>query len=243
MDQGLETACKKEMNMAQRPHLTQKVLVAYAVQDTKWLQQLETALTEIFIHWERWNVADGPLPSHADLVILLVSADLMETLPVEQQEVLRERHQSGICCIVGIMLRPVFWYQRPLEVIPVLPPDAFGGFKPLTQWKERNLPFALKRVREGILEIQEGLEQAQLQQMQDFLQEVSNANHHRMNELIEQGLAERLFAMCERFQVAVPPEMVAPLYIYLAEVTSERDPQFAKRCLQQAEAIRSSVDE
>ena len=70
--------------------------------------------------------------SSADIVLLLVSADFLDSEYCYGKEMARalQRHKEGTARVIPIILRPVDWEDAPFSTLQVLPTEA----KPVTRW-------------------------------------------------------------------------------------------------------------
>ena len=126
-----------------------KVFLSYAEPDKGLKHELENHLAALQqsgqITWwgEReiqsaadWTQAIDPRLSTADLVLLLVSADLVGSgycVGAEVHQAL-ERDKSGKARLIPIIVRPVDWVELPFRKVFVLP----GNAKPVTAWENRD---------------------------------------------------------------------------------------------------------
>ncbi len=71
--------------------------------------------------------------SSADIVLLLVSADFLDSEYCYGKEMKQalQRHEEGMVRVVPIILRPVYWEDAPFSKLQILPTEA----KPVTNWR------------------------------------------------------------------------------------------------------------
>src|SRR5450755_2576567 len=89
--------------------------------------------------------------NRADIVLLLISADLIQSeycYAVEMQRAV-EKHQAGTTHVIPVVLRPVAWQETPIGGIKLGRLQALPkGIKAVTTWKNHDA--AWKEVAEGI---------------------------------------------------------------------------------------------
>lgn len=129
-----------------------KLFYSYAHEDEGLRRQLEKHLAMLrrlgtISEWHDRAISAGSgwekeIRSHlesADLVLLLVSPDFLASqycFDVEMRRAL-ERHDSGTCRVIPVVLRPVEWRETPFARLQALPRDA----KPITTWRNRDEAF------------------------------------------------------------------------------------------------------
>lgn len=139
------------MTTESRPSI--KVFLGYAQQDKGLKHELENHLAALHqsgqITWwgEReiqpatdWTQVIDPRLSTADLILLLMSSDLLGSgycSGAEVQQAL-ERHKSGKAFLIPIILRRVDLTGLPLGVLQVLPGDDKSSWKPVMAWGDRD---------------------------------------------------------------------------------------------------------
>ncbi len=146
------------------------VFLSYAQQDKGLKQELENHLAALQqsgqIAWwgEReiqpgtdWAQVIDPRLSTADLILLLMSADLLGSGYCSGAEVRQalERHSSGKALLIPIILRRVDVTGLPLRVLQALPGDDKDGWKPVMAWGDRDE--AWWKVAQGIRQATEML--------------------------------------------------------------------------------------
>ena len=96
--------------------------------------------------WRGW--IDGDLRA-ADLIVLLVSAPLLESEYCRGSEIKHalERHASGYAKVIPIIARPCDWRAEPFALLDNLP----QGVGPVTEWQSRD--DAWEDVAEGIRDV------------------------------------------------------------------------------------------
>ncbi len=123
-----------------------------------WQERRITAGEE----WRGW--IDGDLKS-ADLIVLLVSAPLLESEYCRGPEIKQalERHTSGYAKVIPIIARPCDWRTEPFASLDVLP----QGVGPVTEWRHRD--DAWEDVTDGIREVADRLSTARAEvRREDF---------------------------------------------------------------------------
>ncbi len=135
--------------MATAANLPVRMFLSYARQDRELVQELKNHLTSLLLSgrlsvWgEReiqpgvdWaQVADARLDT-ADLVLLLVSADLLGSGYATGSEIMQvlERHRERKVSFIPLILRPVDWGDLPFASLQVVPRNA----RPVTAWESRD---------------------------------------------------------------------------------------------------------
>jgi WD40 repeat protein len=88
-----------------------------------------------------WEQAITQQLNEADIILLLVSPDFMESDYCYGKEMQRalERHTNKECVVIPIILRPVYWHGEPLGKLQALPTDG----KPITGtgWHDQDSAF------------------------------------------------------------------------------------------------------
>jgi hypothetical protein len=84
---------------------------------------------------EEWRNAIDKHLEAADIILLLVSADFIDSDYCWDKEVSRamERHYSGAACVIPIIVQPVDWSGAPFGRLQALP----EGSKPVALWGNR----------------------------------------------------------------------------------------------------------
>ena len=128
------------------------IILSYSHRDEALRDQLETHLAMLkrqgFIEtWHDRRITAGePLDraisaslERADIVLLLVSPDFLASDYCYEQEMLRavERHKSGTCTVIPVILRPCDWHDAPFGGLLAAPKDG----KPITQWPDIDAAF------------------------------------------------------------------------------------------------------
>jgi hypothetical protein len=102
---------------------------------------------------EEWKTSINENLGAADIILLLISADFLDSdycYEIEMRRAL-ERHERREAAVVPVILRPVDWGDAPFGKLQALP----KGAKPVTTW--RNQDEAFKSVADGIHRIVEKL--------------------------------------------------------------------------------------
>jgi hypothetical protein len=102
-----------------------------------------------------WAGAIDDNLAHADVVLLLVSADFLASDYGYDKEVALAiaRHDAGEALVIPVVLRPCDWSGAPFARLQALPKDA----KPVTRWENRDDAWA--DVARGIRRATEALQQ------------------------------------------------------------------------------------
>jgi TIR domain len=111
---------------------------------------------------ENWSEAIDTHLMTADIVLLLVSADFMNSdycYCVEMQRVL-DRHNAGEAFVIPIILRPVDWQDTPIGKLQALPKD----IKPVTRWDNQDDAFVdiARGIRKAIEDLKESRQRQQI---------------------------------------------------------------------------------
>ena len=141
------------------------IFYSYAHKDESLRDELDTHLallqrTGLLSEWHdrqiqpgrHWAEEISAHIEHADLILLLVSADFIASDYCWSQEMTRalERHKAGEARVVPIILRPVDWQIAPFATLQALPTNA----TPVTSWPDRDA--AWTDVAKGIRRVIEG---------------------------------------------------------------------------------------
>jgi hypothetical protein len=131
-----------------QPHAI-RVFYSYSHKDERLREELESHLSLLrrenyieawhdrkIVSGEQWDRAIAQNLEAASIVILLVSADFLNSDYCYEKEMKRavERHDSGKACVIPIITRPVDWTGAPFAKLQALPKDA----KPVTTWGNRD---------------------------------------------------------------------------------------------------------
>ena len=87
-----------------------------------------------------WTQEFDEQVNHADLILLLVSVDLLNarySYGIEMQRALA-RHAAGEVQVIPVILRAVYWMREPFAKLQALPYDG----KPITSWDKQDEAFA-----------------------------------------------------------------------------------------------------
>lgn len=142
-----------------RSQQPQKLYIAYAEQDSRFRAELALHLAPLqrqgeVIFWhdrlilpgqDRESITDSRL-EESDIILLLVSPDLLASDYVYEREVRRalELHLENRAIAIPILLRPSFWQRTPLSRLHPLPANS----RAIKLWTDRDL--AWLHVIEGI---------------------------------------------------------------------------------------------
>ena len=113
-----------------------KIFISYSKSDKTYLEALKKALAplkrqELIKTWddtdlgpgEEWDAAIRRELNAADIIILLVSNDLMSTdyvWDIEMKEAI-ERHERGQAVVIPVIIRPSLWEDAPFSKLNALP--------------------------------------------------------------------------------------------------------------------------
>ena len=129
-----------------------QLFYAYATADARQRDQLEKHLRVlkqrgVLSKWDarevgpgsRWRSEVSPQVKQADVVLLLMSSDLVSSDYVNSPEVTfaLERHRRGETRVIPVLLRPVNLKSTPVAALPSLPRDG----KPVTRWSNSDAAF------------------------------------------------------------------------------------------------------
>jgi len=129
-----------------------KLFYCYARQDKALRDKLEVHLSGLkrqyrmttwhdreILAGEDWEKAIDTHLATSDLVLLLISPHFLASDYCYGKEMRRalERHQTGTCRVIPILLRPTYWEDAPFSGLQLLPTDS----KPITRWQDRDEAF------------------------------------------------------------------------------------------------------
>ena len=116
-----------------------KLFYCYARKDKPLLDELEIHLSWLkrryplttwhdreILAGEEWEQAIDKHLNTANLILLLISPDFMASdycYGKEMQHAL-DRHRTGTCRVVPILLRPTYWEEAPFGSLQLLPTNA-----------------------------------------------------------------------------------------------------------------------
>jgi hypothetical protein len=133
-------------------HEMTQLFYAYAVQDARQRDELESHLGElkqrgVLAGWHgravgpaaRQHASVSPQLEQADVVLLLLSSDFVASDYCHGPEVRRavERHRRGQARLIPVLLRPCDWKSTPFGALPALPRDG----RPVTKWSKTDAAF------------------------------------------------------------------------------------------------------
>src|SRR5437762_3425167 len=139
-----------------------KIFFSYAHEDQELRDELEKHLKVLkrqghALTWHDRNISAGKewareIDTHlntADIILLLVSSDFMESDYCYESEMKHalQRHERGEADVLPIILRPVYWEDAPFSKFQVLPKNG----TPVTHWLDRDEAF--ENITKGILEV------------------------------------------------------------------------------------------
>lgn len=99
-------------------------------------QVIESWYDNMIAPGANWSAAVSDELDRADIVVLLVSSDFLDSdycYTVEMRRAL-ERHNAGTISVVPIIVRSSLWEESPLATLKALPKDG----KPITLWDDRD---------------------------------------------------------------------------------------------------------
>ncbi len=145
-----------------------EILFSYTREDEDLRDRLETHLASLkrqkrIICWHDrhiragrvWNLEISTHLNTADIILLLISADFINSDYCNQVEVERalERHEKGEVFVIPVILSPADWKEEKFGKFQALPRDA----QPIIEWP--HLDIALYNVAKGLKEIIEEIEE------------------------------------------------------------------------------------
>src|SRR6267142_5964027 len=113
-----------------------KLFYCYAQEDKALRDELEIHLSGLtkqynLIHWSDRNITPGTewehtisqQIEHANIILLLISPHFLASYYCYEKEMQQalDRHTSGECCVIPILLRPTLWEDMPFSRIQLLP--------------------------------------------------------------------------------------------------------------------------
>ncbi len=143
------------------PPIGKKMFISYSKSDKAYLEELKTQLAplrrqQLLQIWddtnlqpgEEWDAAIRRELKTADIIILLVSANLMATDYIwefEMKEAL-ERSQRGEAAVIPVIIRPCNWEDAPFAKLNALPEKG----KPIDTWANKDEAWTqvVKRIRQ-----------------------------------------------------------------------------------------------
>jgi hypothetical protein len=129
-----------------------RMFISYAHAEEKLQKSIETHLSALkrrdlieVWHDRRLTAGEhiddriGEELARADLVMLLVSASFINSnyCYSKEMEHALQRHRSGECRVIPVIIRPCTWTDTPLGELLAVPTDG----KPVTLWKNRDQAF------------------------------------------------------------------------------------------------------
>ena len=156
------------MSESPHPNRTLKLFFSYAREDGALRDELEKHLSNLkwenviatwhdskIVPGDEWAAEINKALEEAELVLLLISADFMDSPFIRRVELKRamERHEAGEAIVIPVILRPVDWSGAPFSKLQALPTDA----KPVTSWPNRDEAYlsiakGIKKAIEELLE-------------------------------------------------------------------------------------------
>lgn len=135
------------------------IFIAYSRKDEEFLRELRVFLHPLeqnkgvkiwydgeIVAGEVWESTIKTALHSADIILLLVSANSLASEYFYEKEVQEalQRHQSGICTVIPVILKPCGWEETPLATLQALPKDG----EAITLWNNRDQ--AYKSVFDGV---------------------------------------------------------------------------------------------
>jgi internalin A len=130
-----------------------KVFISYSKHDQDFLKALKKHLSPLqrqgllqtwddteLVPGEEWDDSIRRALNAADIIILLVSSDLMATdyvWNIEMKEAV-ERHERGLATVIPIIIRPCLWQDAPFAHLSALPEKG----KPVASWNNHDEAWA-----------------------------------------------------------------------------------------------------
>ena len=143
-----------------------KIFFCHAHEDEKFLNKLKAHLSPLkrqglieelpdrdFAAGTEWDREINKHLNSADIILLLVSPDFMNSKYIQSIEVTRalDRHQRGEARVIPVILRHVLWQVTPIGKLQALPKDG----KPMKSWADQDEAYF--DVAKSILEILENV--------------------------------------------------------------------------------------
>jgi hypothetical protein len=134
-----------------------KVFYSYSHNDKEYLQSLQSQLKILerlgkielwsdaqILPGERWNDSIIQKLQSSDIILLLISADFLNSDYIWNTEfkMALDREHKGEASIVPIILKKCLWRETPLKELQAIPQDDNGRLKPVAEWEDRDKAFA-----------------------------------------------------------------------------------------------------
>ena len=142
----------QNINANNKPNMPLKIFLSYSKSDVKLKEELDKHLVGLknsnkIISWhdglilpgEMWNFEIRKAIKEANLILLLISVDFLNTDYIQRVEVkdAMKRHSEGTVKIVPIILKPCDWTEFEFAKFNALPSKAV----PLTNYSNRDKAF------------------------------------------------------------------------------------------------------
>ncbi|HEU5374695.1 MAG TPA: tetratricopeptide repeat protein [Ktedonobacteraceae bacterium] len=129
-----------------------KIFYCYAREDKAFRDELEIHLKSLkhqynLIHWhdheiypgEEWEIIVDRHLRTSHIILLLISPHFLASDYCYKHEMLHalERHQTGMCRVIPIILRPAYWEAAPFNKLQMLPRNTI----PISRWQDRDEAF------------------------------------------------------------------------------------------------------
>jgi len=126
-----------------------KLFLSYSHKDERFLDELQKHLStlkhnKLITDWYDHKITPGDRfhqtihaqIEHADLILLLISADFLHSEYCYSREMRRalERHEAGTARVIPIIIRPTDWNETPFGELSPLPRNG----KAVTLWTPRD---------------------------------------------------------------------------------------------------------
>jgi len=139
-----------------------RVFISYAHADETFREQLDKQLSILkragivetwhdrrLVAGEEWNHGIKSELERADIILLLVSPDFIASDYINDIEIARamQRHESGLACVIPVILRHCAWNLTTFAKLQALPKNA----KPVARWAD---------IDEALLDVVNGIKRA-----------------------------------------------------------------------------------
>ena len=176
------------------------VFISYAHEDGQFCEGLKKHLAgmdDIVRNWtdreipagDEWDEAIKTQLDGADIILLLVSSDFLNSSYCRQHEIPRamERHDERSARVVPVILRSCDWTRQPFAKLQAYPTDA----EPVNLWRDMDLAFT--SVMAGLRSVAESLLEQRVQE-----REQAGAVEEQYRRKVEELLADGEISMLER---------------------------------------------
>ncbi|WP_089722071.1 SUMF1/EgtB/PvdO family nonheme iron enzyme [Candidatus Entotheonella palauensis] len=220
-----------------------KVFISYSQQDKALQDKLRRQLVPIktIEIWhdrciqggEEWDAKIQTALNAADLILLLISAEFMDSTYCQVHEIPRalERHEAGDASVIPVILRPCLWEETSLAKLQAYPKN----LKPITTWQNED---------EALLNVAEGIRDAAATRLDKRrLQSESQAQYMRK---LEEAYADGVITLIERMtldhlkeDLALSDEVAAEMEEAVARPQAEKQ----KKLRRYEEVLRVTIEQ